>query len=827
MRLRRKSSLALAAFITITAAPVARADDGRSPDITYAADGERRKTPISIEQLTVTARKREERLQEIPLAVSAFSGAELDDFDVRRLSDIHSLAPNLAFDATAEASSAARVYIRGVGNGDAIASDDPGVGIYLDGVYLARAQAGLFTLSDIERVEVLRGPQGTLFGKNAVGGAVNVITKKPTLDGFSSTAEVRIGNYDRFDTRLSANIPLVPERAAARVSFATATRDGFQKNKGAGPDLDDDKLLGVRAQLLAVPSDDFELMLALDGTRENRKPAGYKCKVVNRFGVLQSAQTNPELAVGSEFQGPPSAAIFAQQQGTGGGAAGLNNLISGANPFLDACAQDDRRDTRSVNSELSFQKEYLDSYGASLTANWNLSDSTSLRSITSLRGQEVDDARDVDATPFLFVTLDIVDAGKEEQSQLSQELQLSGRALGGKLSYTTGLFWFAEKATDDGFQGLGTGQTFQFPATPGTRFPLVDSVASLQFDRLKVDNYSYAAYGQGTYDLTDRLSFTLGARLTSERKRIERNIVCQGPDLASGSRCPAPQAELFFFDGSTRSKDVSPIGTLKYELSDAAQVYATWSRGFKSGGFNGRANSASLVDNVDDEKLTSYEVGFKSLFLDNRIRLNGAFFYSVYEDIQLSIPRGNPLTNQFETVVTNAGGAEIKGAELELRAIPFPGLELSSGLGVTNARYTEFDDLPSVSGSPLDPMIPDNPEDRLLVGTPTYTMNFVASYQFPIGSLGDLRARTDWTHTGRSGTDVVDSRILRKGKHGELDAQLAWMLNDGVTELVVFGSNLLDREYVVNGINLGASFGSAVLLYNAPRTYGLELRRSF
>ncbi len=821
MKLIRTQLMVMAAGALALAAQTALADETQTtkPSERREAASARRARPIGIEQLTVTARKREERMQDTPLAVSAFAGPDLQDLDVRRLDELADQVPNLAFDVSSESSQAARVYMRGVGNGDVIASDDPGVGIYLDGVYLARAQSSLLTTTDVERVEVLRGPQGTLFGKNTIGGTVNVITRKPTLDDFGGNAEVRVGNYDRVDSRLSVNVPLAAETAAARFSFASATRDGFQKNKGIGPDLDDDKLLAFRSQLLALPSDDIELMLSADHSIENRKPAAYKCKVSNPYGVNQTPQNRPNLAAtGTEYRAMPIAAIFAQQLGVNNLALQGANLVTGANPFLAACAEDDRRDTRSVNSELTFQKDYLKTFGTQGTVAWSASEMLTLKWIGAWRRQELDARRDFDATGLRFATLDVVDAGREQQDQLSNELQLSGVLLGGRLNYVGGVYAFTEKVTDSGFQGFTSGQTFLFPTMVGNPLsPIVPMASTSEAIRLQVNNQGVAAYGQGTYALTDRLGATLGLRVTHERKRVRRDVVCQGAGLTTSGLCLTPGQQLFAFEGSTRPKDVSPIATLKYELTDAAQVYATWTRGFKSGGFNGRATNASLTRAIDDEQLTSYELGFKSLFADNRLRINGAVFYNVYEDIQLSIPRIDGL------LLVNAGRAEIRGAELEVRAIALPGLELSSTLGVTNGRYTEFDH----ATDPTDPALPENPEDRALLGTPTYTMNFGASYQLPLGRFGDLRARTDWTHVGRSGTDVVDSRILRKGKHGELDAQLGWMMPDGLTEVVLFGSNLLDREYVANGIDFGGSFGHAALLYNAPRTYGMELRRAF
>jgi iron complex outermembrane receptor protein len=551
-----------------------------APRPAAADDGPQRKRPIGIEELTITARNRDGALQELPQSVSAIAGSELRDLDVRQLHDLDGLVPNLG---VAETSRAGRISVRGIGSGGSLASGDPGVGVYLDGVYLARAEAGLLALPDIERVEVLRGPQGTRFGKNTIGGAVNVITSKPTLDGFASAAEVRVGSGERVDARLSANVPLVAERAAARVSLATARRERAEA----------EKLLALRTQLLATPSESLELVLSLDASRESAEPRA---------------------------------------------------------------------------AEPASHMDPARSFGASLTTSLGLGESHTLRSISAWRRQSME----------------------QGQRQLSQELQLSGEALEGRLQYLTGLFWLEEEAREEGLRGL---------------------------DRLEGERSTHAVYGQSSYDLTERLSATVGARLSAERRRSD--------------------------SGSTRSNHVSPLATLKYELGASAHVYGTWSRGFRSG---------AMPEALDDEELTSYEVGFKSLFLDNRLRLNAALFHSSYDEIQLAA----------------STRAELDGAELEIRAVPCPGLELSSTLVLNRADSTRLD-------------------------LPAHSMTLGASYQIPLRTLGDLRLRGGWT------------------RRGKLDAQLAWMLPDGLTEIVLSVAHIPSETPDTD----------------TPRSYGLELRRTF
>jgi len=774
---------------------------------------------VSIEELLVTARKREERLLDAPVAVTAISRAELADLNVRRIQDIGNHVPNLALDAASDTSSAARANLRGVGNGDSIASDDPGVGLYVDGVYFARAQGALLAAYDLERVEVLRGPQGTLFGKNTIGGAVQLITRKPNLTSFEGEAELRAGNYSALESRVMLNLPLIPETAAARISVSTATRDGFTKNKGTGSDLDDEKLLAFRSQFRWLPAEDLELQLMAEHSLEDRKPQGFKCKVTNPYPVGATAQTRPDLAAtGTRYRSAPASAILAQQVGVNDlGQQGLN-LLTGANPFLDACAEDSRRDTRSVSSELSFQKEDLKTFGTHATVIWDLNERFTFKSISAWRRQELDQARDFDGTSLNLINISSVDAGLQQQDQVSQELQLLGNALDGRLNYVLGVYGLKDETNSRTYVGAGVGQIFLVPVL-GLQGVVVPQPGAFASSRLKVSNLSYAAFGQASYAFTSSWNLSLGLRLTQERKQIRRDDTC----VTMGMLCTRPGLVLFGFEGSTRSKNLSPVATLQYVIDENAQAYVSWSRAYKSGGFNGRIDDPTLSDRIDDERLTSYELGMKLFWLDGRLQANGAIYQSIYEDIQLSLNRANPITGLNQTFVANAGRAEIRGAELELRLLPVSGLELTSAFGVTNARYTDFD----APIAPLDPLIPDDAQDRSLPNTPTYTMNLGVSYRLGLGRMGDLEARTDWTHIGRSGTDTQDSPELRKGKHGELDARVVWMLPDGVTELSVFGDNLLDREYLVNGINLGSSFGNALLIYNEPRTFGVELRRRF
>jgi iron complex outermembrane receptor protein len=859
------------------------------------------------------------------VAISAFSAEDLKQNDVRRLNELTRSVPNLQFDNAIGTANSARIYLRGVGTGDPISSRDPGVGIYVDGAYLPRQQSSLLTLSDIERVEVLRGPQGTLFGKKTIGGAISITSKKPDIGGdFGADTEFRAGNFGRFDSRISFDIPLVDEKAAARVSFATATRDTVVKNKGTGPDLQDDKLLAGRIQLRFEPTDSLSFNFSYDQSRENRKPQGGKCVVVNRKGSTPTtAGGNNEMGMDRNGNGVienAAAALafstvvgsqLAQQGALLGpqGSAGTN----ANNRFFNSCAQDGVRDNRSVASNVSFYGDSLRTRGSIGNIELQLSDNLTLKSITGYRHNDTLTRGDLDYTELNLLDA-TSEAGGGRQSSISQELQLVGSALDDKFNYVVGGFAFHENNYDRSYGGVATktnllfsgnqqsatqtrlnslnqgSATSQFrgrfltdtatqnayrnsvfttdggadrlvtqadiDATNAARAvvePLIQQAMALNstltaaaataqviaqlnmdpanaatvgaFNRLyalpgamtqvvlKTRNTSFAAFTQGTYDITDKLSATAGLRFTAEKKFVDNEIIAFKSGVIGGNARQEGEVD-FAFARSARFTDFSPMANLSYQATDDMFFYATYSKAFKSGGFNGRANVAALTNEIDDEELTAYEVGFKTKWLDNRLVINGAAYLNRYKSIQLTIPAGG--ANQAVIQILNVGKNDIKGSELEIVAIPLAGLQLTASGGIIAARYTEFDDPTSSRAN-----------DRDLPASPTYTYNLGAAYEFPLGSLGDLRLRTEWAARGNSATDVVNTKELDRSKSGELSAGITLALADGVTEVGLFGKNLLNREYFINGVSLDASLGHAYRFYNEPRQYGIELRRSF
>jgi iron complex outermembrane recepter protein len=769
-----------------------------------------------IDNIVVTTRKRQEAIQETPLSITALGENSLKQLGVRRIQDISQAIPNLNYDRTV-GFTAARVNARGVGQTDPIGTLDPGVGLYVDGVFLPRAQAGLMSIADVERIEVVRGPQGTIFGKNTIGGAVNVITRAPQMD-FGAEAEVRVGNFNLFETRATLNVPIVDERVAARFGLATATRDGFEKERLGGTDPNDEKLLAARFQLLMLPTDNLEILLAADTSRENQVLSQGKCLPVNS-GATQQLQ--------------------------------ILNAVAG---FTDACAEVARSSNpRRVETDISFLKDDLETYGGSARISWQLGQGTSLRSISAIRGLDSENFNDFDNTRVELIRPAIDDVSFK-QSQISQELQFSSSALDGKLDYVIGLFGFKEKSNDQLFEGVlsrltGDGIALpeggQFQGAASILQPIVDggrmmglSEAQIR-DQIanlfrggvigfttKVNNVSYSAFGQATYNFTDRLSLTAGLRLTQDRRRVFRRGVAEtsGNGIAvQDNGLPTvvnPGDVTTLFERSRRDSDFTPSASLSYKFTNDLLGYVGYSTGFKSGGFNGRAfplpGDDSLPIEISPEDLTTYELGLKASFLDDRIALNAAAFYSIYEDIQLVVLLQNQNIQNVNIALLNAGESRIQGGELEMVLAPFPNLQIRSSVGILHDRFTDFDD-------PSDPRA----EDRHLQFLSSYQTSTSIEYSLPLFSMGVLTARTDWSTRSRQFLDVTNAEALEAGKYGLLDARLSLQLSDGATELAVFGKNLLDREYLVSGVDFTATFGQVSRFVGPPRTYGLEVRRRF
>ncbi|MEM7582904.1 MAG: TonB-dependent receptor [Acidobacteriota bacterium] len=741
------------------------------------------------DEIVVTARKREENLQQIPVSVAAFTGEQLESREVRSLRDVGDFAPNVDFSITnglGGTTSEATVYIRGIGQIDTALFADPGVGIYVDGVYLARAGGSVLDLLDLERVEILRGPQGTLFGKNTTGGAISLITRKPGPDR-AFEIDLTGGENDRLDLRASANLPL-SDKAFVTVAAASTNRDGFAESLANGERLADDNRDALRASLRWLPNESTVVDVCAEVAREREKAADQPLLAIVSTPLIDFYNT---VLAGSGFT-PIS-----------------NDFVTG--------------DLRTSNATAESRNDG-DVGGATVTVTWT-SGEIDLTSISAFRQIEFDVASDGDGSPVRLAERSFL----QNQEQLSQEIHVSGRAYDDRLSWLVGGLYFTESSDEDSLT-LVLGDLFEaleaapgpiyappgvpgFLCSPGPPPPGVPCFGGAgnpanfafflgagDFERIDLETDSWALFGEGTYEVSDRLSATFGLRYTLEEKRFDffRDPGSGAPDVVLSNRDD--------WDA------LSPRFSLAYQLTEDALVYASAARGFKSGGFNGRPQDRLALDPFDPETVWSYELGWKTDFADNRVRLNGAAFYNDYTDIQFSASLNIDGTPFF--VIQNAGQAEVQGFELELAAQPARGFDLTAGVGYIDTEYTELD---NVDGVTLDGVLPK---------TPDWTFNISPQYAFPVQSGGTVTLRADYRYRGEVFNDVSNTPLIAQDAYGLLGARVAWTSQSTDLEVALFGTNLTDEQYLEHGF-FAAAFGAAVGVSGRPREWGLTVRRRF
>lgn len=776
------TALVMACALSSVPFPVAHAEESQ-------------RSSAMLEEVVVTARRRAESLQDTPLAVSAFSGRELEQKNLSNLMDVAGFAPNVSVSMGATnggGSNSSSIYIRGVGQTEFLATSDPGVGIYVDGIYLPRSLGSVLDLLDLERVEVLRGPQGTLFGKNTIGGAINVVSTRPNGE-VSGYGEVTVGRFDRRDFRGSIDIPLVSDTLFARASVLSKRRDGYvdirafdiaTSTPGEVIDegLDEDKL-GARLALRWLPSDDVSVDLVGDYTKGREKTIPMKLLAYN------------------------------------GGAQGLGDLWNGlvgvpnGTPMSTAFITDDEDTSYGPSNNVSD----IDQWGIGLTVEWDMG-WASLKSITGWREFDATFGRDGDGSPIVWGhTLN-----DQEQKQFSQEFQLSGVSFNNRLQWVTGVFYFEEdnedrndvKALPGLYNALESlpvqvnGSPCAPPFTaPGCAGNPINPLLDIELDVFNhIEGESWALFGQATYDLTEKWRLTAGLRYSYETKDYE----LQHRRVASNT----------FAVPYTKVDDdwsaVTPMVSTDYRLTEAVMVYASVSRGFKSGGFNGRPlDGVASVQSFDPEYVLSYELGVKSELLDRRLRVNMATFYSEYTDMQFAANVFNPNTGSLVQTIDNVGEAEISGVELEIQARPIGGLELMLSAGYLDFEITKLDAVvPGVTKSSKQPR------------TPRWTASATVAYRWSLGS-GELLVRGDWAYAGSSFADIQNTAQLERGSNNIFNARIQYDLPDSGWEFALFGTNLTDKRYLVNGLSTLDSFGHVEGYYNRPREWGVSVKKSF
>jgi len=750
-----------------------------------------------VEELVVTARKREEALQEVPVAVTAFSGDNLEAALVTETRDLERLTPSLTMTRDIGASNSVHVTLRGQTQREGLINADPAVGIYVDGVYAARSPGSLFNLTDIERVEVLKGPQGTLFGRNTTGGAVNVISKPPKLGIVEGQAQAVVGNYNRTNVSVVGNVPL-GETLAFRGVVERLKHQGYDKDVFNGARFTGENKYSLRAALLWRPDDASEVVLRADWLRARESVFSPKLIAVGPAATatnIVSQLTGGTDRLTNYLTLPPHTVASGMYNNTC--PVGVTCVFPMQDP-IDAVPG--RTDPDGFSN--------LDVWGASVTATHDF-DWATAKFILAERYVFSWTALDQDGTPYPL----LLGNGRGRQRQWNAELQLTGQHdfAGHGLDWLVGLYWFRER-------GFNYNDTY-------TNDPL-NSFNPTQLRAFGV-NRSYAVFAQGTYALTDRLNVTLGARHTWDRKQLrlfpQAGGIPQPGNLAGAVRCDVPVAvrddpAACVADFARTFRSPSWNVTFDYRLLEGggskAMLYATVASGFRSGGVNARSAAPIRDANFyDPEKVLSYEIGLKADWLDRRLRTNFAVYYQDYKDIQQAqiIVVGASTA----TVIFNAQKAHISGAEAEIVAVPASNLEIALTASTTRPVYDEFVANPS-------PGVFTDRSGEKFVRVPRYQASVAASYRIPV-PYGQWRLNANYGWRSREFFSTAGDAEQSQKAVGVVSGRIGLMLPRWDLEISLWGKNLSNKNTIANTVDLRSSLGYASAVYDEPRTWGVDL----
>ena len=771
-----------------------------------------------LEEVVVTARKRQESLQETPVAVTAMSSEDLRAANIRDLGDLTRVVPGLA---TRNGDKYAAFSIRGVGSrGTKTVSTDPAVGVYVDGIFIPRSDSQLLEVISAESVQVLRGPQGTLFGKNTAGGALLVTSSKPR-DEFAGEFATDIGNLDRFNISGNLNVPLT-QNLFARFTVDSRERDGYMEDVGSGLDYGNDNKIAWATQLRWLVNDDMTADLLAFYSRQDENAAPQTCRIA-RLGTVLQALVAP----------------------------GDSRLYPEACADSTALEKDGKVEMDRTGVPWEMESTML---GLTVDREFN---GFSLRSITGyLAQQDIANFRDQDASTLFGITnlqlvieqmqLNGLDAD-EEREFLSQEIQLTGIAFDDRLNYTVGAFYSDEDIdnnpsgnmlSDAGFLGQVVGDNISV---------LPPQVAGFRVSALTdYDNETWAVFAQTTWHFDDSWSLTAGGRYGEEDKEaVQRNYLTteSSPGLVSRSQFDAlrgtvhelaPAPDIPIRQGNENWDDFTPMVSLDYVGGDAFteatgldafMVYGTWSQGFKAGGFTAFGDDFLAFE---PEHVTNYEMGIKLDGWNNRIRFNAALYYMEYDDMQIVVTR---QLSELQTAVAiaNAGEATMAGAEAELSIVPNAHWSFHFSASYIDAEYDEFNDIIRDPASGEFVPIDRSHEDFAYMPTTTYSWSGQYSWYLDIGEISARLAGSykDEIYIGLEGfadqspLSVLDDYTLWQ-------ARVTWRFQgEHDIRISAYVDNLTDAAYYGTGNLQWSSQGTVTLVRGLERTYGVQATYHF
>ena len=722
----------------------------------------------TLERIEVTARKTAENLQSVPVAVTSIGAEQLAQNGINVMTEVQQFSPNTTLQKSRGTNSTLTAFIRGVGQDDPLWGYEPGVGIYVDDVYIARPQGAVLDIVDVERIEVLRGPQGTLYGKNTIGGAIKYVTKKMSGD-FELDLEATFGNYARQDYKVSAKIPVVDDKLYVGFALANLTRDGFGEfleSDLSGQDLENynKDVFAGRATVEFTPNDDWFFRFNYDKTVDDSNAKG-------GYRLLPSIVTEAPVpdSVYDSYTSMPT--------------------------------------WNSVESE-----------GMSLTAEYYISDTWSIKSITASRSNYSKTNIDFDNTAERIFDVPAI----YDDEQFSQEFQLNYDT--DDLTMVSGLYYFDGESCGQ-FDAIleHLGQSLSLPG-------LTREVTGCN------NSESIAAYAQGSYNFTDKLSLTLGARYTQEEKDayVNNGVVFETVYPEDNWVPGYSRGDVSFPEVLNDSEDWSrftPRIGVEYQYSNDMMLFASYSQGFKSGTFNPRASGPEPA--VDPEIVDSYEMGIKSEWNDN-LRVNAAIFYLDHQDRQFVtvLPIEGGDGSELSQRLGNIGQSTATGLELEVQYAATENLNLFGTLGLIDSSFKEVNSFDQ-EGNPID--ITD---DFTITNTPDTTANVGFTYDIE-SSIGDFVVNGNYYYRSEYDLNVTDNLLTQDG-YGLLNFGVNWYSNDGNWTAALHWKNIADEEYLVGNYaflgeqNPDGSYqpglgGDTTLIgyYGDPQTVALTIGYTF
>jgi len=717
-----------------------------------------------LEEIVITAQKREQSMQDVGISVTAMSGDNMSALGVNGSADIARFTPNLNISNITGEGNQPAIFLRGIGLNDFNTNNSGPVGMYVDEVIVGPPSAQAFALFDTARVEVLRGPQGTLYGRNTTGGAINVISNKPTED-FEASVLARYGNFDATKLEAAISGPL-GKNLGARLAIVSNRADGYIDDVGTGEEYNETDNYAARGLLQWDASDDLSVLFNVHYGKNDTKAPRY-----THYGTFDANTFNPGLGI---FEGQCNSADISRQ------APHCVSLLG----YQDNTG-DDREGEWSKGGKLDF-----DVLGGSAKVEWDINNSLSLISITAYDEVDKIHAEDSDSGPdnWLEVTF-----GTDSET-FSQEFRLVGNVEDS--DWLLGLFYLDEELNQDQTADIAR------DLRPVLGF---DPDLGILFSRHQhqQETTTWAVYGQWEHRFNDQWTGTAGLRYTQEKRDFSAGVSFDEPGFS---------IPVVAFEDDIENNNVSGRLALNYFPNQDWMFYASLTTGFKSGGFPGVFGfSEAEYESYDPEEVTAYEIGFKSTLADGLVQLNGAAFFYDYEDMQVfQLIEGGTVPG---LKLTNAGKAEIYGAELELTAQPIEGLYLMMGMGYT---HSEFQELDLGDGTDL--------AGNTLANAPELNANGLARYDWKLENGNGFYVQADFTYSDDYFFDVFNNDYTSQDSYTLWGARAGWVSASGNWELALWGQNLTAEEYLSTGVDLSADFGLVQMIPSRPRTYGLEVK---